>query len=295
MTSQARTKSDVQQVAQVPQDLYQLLGVEPKADSAKIKQAYYDKMKICHPDVAGPEGEEMCMLLNEAYQTLSSPDSRKVHDEQCLGTGTAMTVYSTDLEPTWSWTPKASAKSKPVYTGKPYSRSLWSNVPVEDRGERWVKQDFVYVDEWSCIACRNCCDVAPRTFCIDAEAGRARVYSQWGNSEEYLDYAVMSCPVDCIHWVSREELQALEYVTRDQMYKNGSVMPCPMAAMRGNGNVTVDTFSLAQEWLERRAKEQEVLASKGLSDLAVSSNKLRQRIQEAFSNLSEVLRSAGWG
>ena len=26
--------------------------------------------------------------------------------------------------------------------------------------------------------------------------------------EEYLDYAVASCPVDCIYWVSREELQA---------------------------------------------------------------------------------------
>ena len=26
--------------------------------------------------------------------------------------------------------------------------------------------------------------------------------------QEYLDYAVASCPVDCIYWVSREELQA---------------------------------------------------------------------------------------
>lgn len=49
----------------------------------------------------------------------------------------------------------------------------------------------VFVDEWTCIACRNCCDVAPRTFCIDADAGRARVFAQWGNGEELLDYAAL--------------------------------------------------------------------------------------------------------
>lgn len=27
--------------------------------------------------------------------------------------------------------------------------------------------------------------------------------------KEYLDYAVASCPVDCIYWVSREELQVV--------------------------------------------------------------------------------------
>eukprot|EP00971_Amphidinium_carterae_P007057 139628-Amphidinium_carterae.1 len=33
----------------------------------------------------------------------------------------------------------------------------------------------------------------------------------------------MSCPVDCINWVSREELNVLEYVTANYMHEYGSV------------------------------------------------------------------------
>lgn len=282
--------------AQAPENLYGLLGVSPNAEASVIKQAYYDKMKVCHPDVAGEEGVEMCMLLNDAYDLLSDPDRRVVYNEQVVGQSAASPAVveydPNDQAPTWKWSPKAKRDEKPQYTGRPLSRSLWERVDAEDRGEKWTEQQFVFVDEWTCIACRNCCDVAPKTFCIDAVAGRARVYSQWGNSEEYLDYAVKSCPVDCIYWVSRDELQALEYVTRRGLYEVGYQLPCPMQRS-GAGE---DPFQLAREFRFRERRKQERSKKRGLGGtLAESSSGLTQRIKEVFGGLSEALRKAGWG
>jgi len=242
--------------AEVPKDLYELLRVKPDADVRDIKQSYYALQKVCHPDVAGPEGAEMCILLNDAYSTLSNPEGRADYDKQ-IGANNALiqTVDppSTDLNPTWRWKAKSHNK-KPVWDGRPRSRSVYEKVKPEDRGEKWIAQDFVYVDEWSCIACRNCCDVAPKTFCLDAQQGRARVYAQWGDSEEYLDYAVASCPVDCISWVSREELQVLEYVTAAEMFDN-PVLPCSMAIQQGFWiNPVFDPWRAAQDFTESAKK-----------------------------------------
>lgn len=36
----------------------------------------------------------------------------------------------------------------------------------------------MYVDEYTCIGCTNCAHVAPNTFYMDDEHGRARVFQQ---------------------------------------------------------------------------------------------------------------------
>jgi len=288
---------------EAPANLYELLGVRPDAEPDGIKQAYYDKMKVCHPDVAGDDGEEMCMLLNDAYDLLSDSERRAAYDEQALQEsgrpGAAVRYDPTDLAPTWQWQPKrANRSARPTWTGRPYSRSLYERVAAEDRGERWASQQFVYVDEWTCIACRNCCDVAPQTFCIDMDAGRARVYAQWGNSEENLDYAVSACPVDCIYWVSREELQALEFVTREKLHDSGDSLPCPMSLRQGGAAAGVeDPFFLASEWRQRlrskQAAQSEKYRASGL--LGESAAGLKERIQQVFGGLTEALRWTGWG
>lgn len=51
-------------------DYYALLGVKQDATRAEIKAAYYDLARVCHPDVAGNPGNNLCVLLNEAYSTL---------------------------------------------------------------------------------------------------------------------------------------------------------------------------------------------------------------------------------
>mmetsp|Transcript_72800 Transcript_72800/g.168742 ORF Transcript_72800/g.168742 Transcript_72800/m.168742 type:complete len:374 (-) Transcript_72800:163-1284(-) len=279
-----------------PKDLYELLRIPSSATPLTIKQAYYKMQKICHPDVAGPEGEEMCVLLNDAYDVLSNPQTRAAYDMEIGKTEDKVQEVSADLSPTWAWRPKEHGK-RPSWRGEPRSRSKWARVPPEERGPNHAAQKFVFVDEWSCISCRNCCDVSPKTFCIDAEHGRARVYTQWGESEEYLDYAVSSCPVDCIYWVSREELQVLEHVTADKMYDGIGGLPCPMAVMQGmhSGHVD-DPFELAATFKRQREKEKEMKTKSGqLRALQAASDKFKNRIEEVFRQLSEALRVAGWG
>lgn len=280
-----------------PADLYELLGVDRKADSSTIKKAYYEKQKICHPDVAGEEGEEICILLNDAYDVLSKEEKRAVYDDQLRPVNASLQPLKrseqfaeTELEPTWNWAAKRGNR-KPVWTGSPQSLSRWDRVKPEDRGLKHAARQFAFVDEVRCISCRNCCDIAPRTFCIDAEAGRARVFAQWGNSEEYLDYAIASCPVDCISWVERGDLSYLEFTMVDYMYENAYGLPCPMTIRQGTANVTIDVYSEATSMKERLfAKEQ-----KAEKKSVTTQSRFASRISEVFNSLGAVLRNVAWG
>ncbi|MGA7932207.1 MAG: ferredoxin [Kovacikia sp.] len=68
----------------------------------------------------------------------------------------------------------------------------------------------VYVDEITCIGCKHCAHVARNTFYIEPDYGRSRVVRQDGDSEELIQEAIETCPVDCIHWVNYVELKRLE-------------------------------------------------------------------------------------
>ncbi|KAG8469963.1 hypothetical protein KFE25_006418 [Diacronema lutheri] len=69
---------------------------------------------------------------------------------------------------------------------------------------------FLFVDELVCIGCTHCRFVAPKTFMLEDDFGRARVYRQGGDSAEKIDEAIECCPVECIHQVSHTELVRLE-------------------------------------------------------------------------------------
>lgn len=73
-----------------------------------------------------------------------------------------------------------------------------------------LRQKGVYVDEVTCIGCKHCAHVARNTFYIEADYGRSRVVRQDGDSEELIQEAIDTCPVDCIHWVDYTELKKLE-------------------------------------------------------------------------------------
>jgi len=45
---------------------------------------------------------------------------------------------------------------------------------------------------------------------MEDEYGRARVFLQYGDQEDIIEEAIMTCPVDCIHYVPWEELIQLE-------------------------------------------------------------------------------------
>jgi ferredoxin len=80
---------------------------------------------------------------------------------------------------------------------------------------------FVFIDEETCIGCMQCVTVAPSSFKIVTDTGRARTYQQRSNVPDVVA-AVQSCPVtDCMHYVSYDELIELEYI-RDNGFNSDS-------------------------------------------------------------------------
>lgn len=61
--------------------------------------------------------------------------------------------------------------------------------------------------------------------------------------------AIESCPVDCIHWTTRTELPALEYMTQ-KMSQRVNVG----AMMGGAGGHIADVFHAAERFVKSRAK-----------------------------------------
>ena len=108
-----------------------------------------------------------------------------------------------------------------VNTGlEPELGGIWRDNPdrsgfePELGGE--VRQKGAYVDEVTCIGCKNCAHVASNTFYIEPEYGRARVFNQDGNTEDTIQEAMDTCPVSCIHWLDYTELKQKEAERKNQ-------------------------------------------------------------------------------
>ena len=72
---------------------------------------------------------------------------------------------------------------------------------------------MLFVDELSCVGCGYCPAIARSTFSLandDDDYGTARVVQQGGDAPDVVEEAIASCPADCIHTCSREELVILE-------------------------------------------------------------------------------------
>ena len=91
----------------------------------------------------------------------------------------------------------------------------------EETGEP-VQARFTFVDEHTCIGCTYCSTVARNTFFMQDDHGRARVYDQGGDSEDLVLEAIDSCPVNCIHFVSLEDLVILETERSGQKINNAA-------------------------------------------------------------------------
>ncbi|CAK9878096.1 unnamed protein product [Sphagnum jensenii] len=196
--------------AVIAEDFYSVLGLTSDATPDEIKKAYYSCMKACHPDLSGnhPESTDFCMFINEIYEVLSDPEQRMVYDEI---NGYALT-----------------------------SRNPFLNSSQE--------RDHVFVDEFTCIGCKNCANTAPDTFAIEEEFGRARVVSQLGDPT-LAQSAIETCPVDCIHRVTAAQLTLLEDEMRRIERVNVGMM------LSGMGYQSPDVFSQASwRWEKRQAK-----------------------------------------
>ena len=88
-----------------------------------------------------------------------------------------------------------------------------------------LREKAVWVDERKCIGCTYCSSVATNTFSMEPEQGRARAFRQDGDSEELIQEAIDTCPVDCIEWVSFEELLKLKKILDNHRFRNLGLPP----------------------------------------------------------------------
>lgn len=203
-------KDSTSSTPDVADDYYSVLGLLPDATPEQIKKAYYNCMKSCHPDLSGNDQEttNFCMFINEVYAVLSDPVQRIVYDEIH---GYALTAINPFLDDSCT-------------------------------------KDHVFVDEFSCIGCKNCANVASDVFGIEEDFGRARVYGQCGNPD-LIQQAIDSCPVDCIHWTSAAQLSLLEDEMRRVERVNVALM------LSGMGSASSDVFRMASSrWNKRQSK-----------------------------------------
>eukprot|EP00884_Botryococcus_braunii_P011066 jgi/Botrbrau1/19961/Bobra.0059s0077.1 len=155
-------------------DYYTILGVAYDATQKEIKSRYYEVMREIHPDLSDDAEQELAhelaTFLNHVYETLSDPDERAAYDNMV---GLCINAVN----------------------------------PFNDKNQ---VADQVFVDEMTCIGCRNCTNVCPNTFSMEDDFGRARVMRQKVDTDEGLQEAIDTCPVNCIHWVSEAQLSLLE-------------------------------------------------------------------------------------
>ena len=64
-------------------DHYQVLGVPRNATPDRIKRAFRERAKRCHPDRSdSPAAASLFQLVHAAYTELSDPDRRQVYDDR---------------------------------------------------------------------------------------------------------------------------------------------------------------------------------------------------------------------
>jgi len=251
----------------IPADYYTLLQLPNDADKDAVKKQYRQLQKWCHPDIAGEAGTEVCVILNEAYDTLMDESQRAVYDRDLAELRYAETLAG------------GNDGFKP-YTGQSLSKFVGAD-PVEEGTEARA----VFVNESACIGCRQCNHSAPQTFFMEDDWGRARVFQQWADTEEDITIAIESCPVDCIYWVKARNLPILEYAMQRCERANVGVM--------NGGNVRVgDPFDVANTMIRKgeEARTRLGMDPNSALDGAATTGKMGVRIRGAWLKLEENVR-----
>ena len=253
---------------------YALLGVKADATKAEIKTAYYSLSKLCHPDVCGVDGNDLCALLNDAYATLKDDEERYFYDSELV-------QVSVDVMDSFD----------PHKT-----RSRWMGTETESRA--------VFVDENTCIGCKQCVWAAPAMFRVEALHGRSQVWGQWLNNEEQIETAIEACPVSCIHWVQRDQLPVLEHVMAKLPRVNVGVMAA------GQGGAVADVFTASVTFVklreEARAKREKLREQRRASEARAAAEEAaggagrtaaRGRVEErnVQGMMDRWTQATGWG
>lgn len=250
----------------IPSCYYSLLQVDPASDRDEIKKNFRQLLKATHPDVAGEASVEISRIMNDAYKTLLDDVKRELYDRDLAELRYAMALAGE----------RASEDFRP-YTGEALSTFVGSDPTGQSRA--------VFVNESVCIGCRMCNHSAAKTFMMEQDYGRARAFQQWADSEEDIQIAIDSCPVDCISWVNKKNLPILEYAMQ-------TIERINIASMRAGNARAADPFDIANGMIRRGEEARARLGDSGdtLNGIAtVGSQALA--IREAWLLLNESTRA----
>mmetsp|Transcript_4354 Transcript_4354/g.12237 ORF Transcript_4354/g.12237 Transcript_4354/m.12237 type:complete len:353 (-) Transcript_4354:177-1235(-) len=243
-----------------PSDFFELLNLELTASADDVKAAYRTLQRRIHPDIVGTQATDMAILLNKAYKVLFNDASRQAYQENVKQYRSA---------------------TGGSFNGRPVS--AWLGPPEETRA--------VFVDETTCIGCSHCSACAPETFFIESEHGRARVYQQWGNTEDEIREAVDLCPVDCIYYVPRAQVALLEWVLNGCDREDIAIMARRRSGNMGSAASKGNPFVRAEVFMKYRQITQEELGDRPMTS---QDDELAGAIAHAFLQLPEAVREAAW-
>lgn len=100
-----------------------------------------------------------------------------------LSNETTRELYDIDLN-------ESKMEEEMGFTNEPLSEWLPMTDPTRAKNTDPGEARAIFVDEVSCIGCKNCCFQAADTFVLEAEYGRARCTKQWADPEDSLHAAV---------------------------------------------------------------------------------------------------------
>jgi len=204
-----------------PDDFYALLRCGAGASFGEVKAAYRALAKAVHPDIVGESATNLLTVLNLAVATLTDERLRQQYDEALA-----------------QWRERGSR-----FSGQ--AVSAWGAAA---EGET----DAVFVDECACTGCRRCVDVAPETFGLEDEWGRARVHTQWGNARTSVEEAVDTCPVSVIYYVPRDEVALLEFVMAQCTRESVAMINQRLGGNAGGNAGNDDPFEKAATFIAKR-------------------------------------------
>lgn len=110
--------------------LYDILGVKPDASEAEIRKAYIQKAKEIHPDknINDPKSTEKFQELNNAYQILKDPQSRKRYDSVGIGNSSQSQSRPKRIRRTNNIKHELEVTLEDLYKGKETTLKIHRNV-----------------------------------------------------------------------------------------------------------------------------------------------------------------------
>jgi len=85
-SKQRQTTAAADSPTNVIRSHYEVLGVTPDSTATEIRQAFFQKVRTCHPDVASdPKSTREFLLVKDAYTILGNPEKRLDYDAAFVG------------------------------------------------------------------------------------------------------------------------------------------------------------------------------------------------------------------